>query len=436
MKIRGRLRHYNKQERDMLLNEVVNGSLLGSQIAEKVRKFCSLHRRHLPKVSRSRFGSNSSSMSNWMFDILYVAHDKYSKGGEIRIDAAYLSALLFLVDYTPSLTHRMADLTSLIEGLSQELKSNLLKSNLTQSDHEPWCYEDWIIEASAVGRVIIFCPNPYSLYTSVILHLCMMLKIQVVGVVVKKFTFNRMIFELQRDGLPRLAKKIVRKLILRTDENSDKSAVSLKTLHDGVVGAQPNILKTCKQHKIPMLEVDDFVDSMEWLTKQDPDAGLFTGGGMIPKSVLEQFKVGMLNLHMGILPQYKGMDVVQAPILEAKPVGLTAHLMAVELDAGPIIQTFEISTLAYESLGSLRNTLTAIIPVLIIDSLLGLFSGRLSLSRQSLVGRQYYVMHPLLIKLTDDILSYRYKNVAQSDSDIVSQNITKLLKYIEDKSGF
>ena len=375
-------------------------------------------------------------MGDWMFNILYTAHTKFSKAEEVSIDAAYLSALLFLVDYTPSLSDKKAQMSTLIESLSQDLKLRIQKSYSAQSDHQLWRYEDWLTEASAVGRVIVFCPNPYSLYTSIVLHLCGVLKISVVGVVVRKFTLSRLIFELQRDGLFRLAKKVIRKLILRTDENSNMSDFSLKKLHDEIVGAQPNIIKACAQRKIPILKVNEFDNSTEWLEQKNPDIGLFTGGGMISKSILEKFKIGVQNLHMGILPQYKGMDVVQAPILEAKPVGLTAHLMEVELDAGPIIQTFEMSTQGYDSLGSLRNALSAIVPVMAIDSLLGIFSDRLFVCCQPLIGRQYYIMHPLLIKLTDNILAFQHQNMVSQKRNIISQNITTLLKYLGDTDKF
>lgn len=436
MKIEGPLRPYSKQERDYLTSEVLKGSLVGVQIADKVRRFCSFHRGQLSKVVLSRFGSDSNLMSHWMFDILCLGHSKFSQSNEVRIDAAYLSALLFLVDVTPSLSGQRCHINTLLESLSRDLKSKLLTSCGAKEDHQLWCYEKWRAEASLVGRTVIFCPNPYSLYTSVILHLCMMLRIRVVGVVVRKFTFNRVVFELKRDGVSRLVIKVVRKLIFRSDENPNHSTFSLKSLHDKIVGSSPHVIRTCDQHKIPIFKVDEFADAKEWLRKKDPDVGLFTGGGMVPKSILETFKVGVLNLHMGILPEFKGMDVVQAPILEAKPVGLTAHLMEVELDAGPVIQSFEMSTRGYDSLGSLRNSMSAIIPVMAIDSLLGLVSKRLSLRHQASVGRQYYIMHPLLMKVVDDVLSFQYENAPLPGNKLIDQNITKLLNHIEFNGGF
>ena len=152
------------------------------------------------------------------------------------------------------------------------------------------------------------------------------------------------------------------------------------------------------------MEVAEFDDSNEFLSSQAPDLGVFTGGGMISSETLEMFTLGVLNVHMGILPQYKGMDVVQAAVLENENAGLCAHLMSPALDAGPIINSLSLSPLGYPSLEYLRNTMSAFSPILAFDSLLGLFSGRLECTDQLPLGRQYYVMHPALMDLTNDVL--------------------------------
>ena len=48
---------------------------------------------------------------------------------------------------------------------------------------------------------------------------------------------------------------------------------------------------------------------------------------------------------MGLLPDYRGMDVVEWPILEKnfKKLGLTTHLMDTGIDTGKIIQKKNIN---------------------------------------------------------------------------------------------
>lgn len=434
--IKGKLRAYSKVERGILASEVLNATDLGYDIADKVRRFCSFHRNNIPTIALSRFGKDVDPLSKWMFQILYSACVNFAKNEIVKIDAAYLSALFFLIDNTPNLADKRPELTILIDSLYEQLSTTRIKTNSDSSEDQlQFFYENWSSEIETVGKILIFCPNPFSLYTSLVIQLCVLMNIPILGVVVRKFTFSRMLFELKRDGFFRMIKKIFRKLILRTDENSDKSVESQKKLHDAVVGGPPNVNGICKLHGISLLEVNEFTDCLDWLEERAPDAAIFTGGGMMSKSLLDKFSTGVLNIHMGALPKYKGMDVVQAQILESDRVCLTAHIMAAELDTGPIVQKFDMASLGYESLGELRNTLTAVIPILAIDSLLGMFSGRLALQGQLQVGRQYYVMHPVLIKLSNDVLLSHYRNIKSHGSNTVSPIISALIKHLKDNCG-
>ena len=42
---------------------------------------------------------------------------------------------------------------------------------------------------------------------------------------------------------------------------------------------------------------------------------IFTGGGILGQPLLETARVGILNCHAGILPKYRGMDVIEWPVL-------------------------------------------------------------------------------------------------------------------------
>lgn len=54
-------------------------------------------------------------------------------------------------------------------------------------------------------------------------------------------------------------------------------------------------------------------------------------------SVLNKSKMGVINVHPGILPKYRGSCCVEWAIYNDDPVGNTAHFMTTEYDAGPII---------------------------------------------------------------------------------------------------
>ena len=54
--------------------------------------------------------------------------------------------------------------------------------------------------------------------------------------------------------------------------------------------------------------------------------------------ILEIPKQGLINVHPGVLPKYRGSCCVEWAILNDDPVGLTAHFMTEGYDEGPIIE--------------------------------------------------------------------------------------------------
>lgn len=62
----------------------------------------------------------------------------------------------------------------------------------------------------------------------------------------------------------------------------------------------------------------------------------------ILKKTIEQMEYGVVNIHPGILPKYRGSCAVEWAILNNDHIGLTAHLMNEEYDAGPIIEIHKV----------------------------------------------------------------------------------------------
>src|SRR5262249_62265996 len=53
---------------------------------------------------------------------------------------------------------------------------------------------------------------------------------------------------------------------------------------------------------------------------------------------LEAPRLGVLNVHPGILPKYRGSSAVEWSLFNGDPVGVTAHIMDAGIDTGPIVQ--------------------------------------------------------------------------------------------------
>lgn len=67
-------------------------------------------------------------------------------------------------------------------------------------------------------------------------------------------------------------------------------------------------------------------------------------GKIIPQSVLDVSKHGVLNVHPSLLPKYRGATPIQSQILaDDKNVGVTIMLMDAGVDHGPIVSSLPVS---------------------------------------------------------------------------------------------
>ena len=67
------------------------------------------------------------------------------------------------------------------------------------------------------------------------------------------------------------------------------------------------------------------------------DLGVVLGARIIPQDVIEAFKIGILNIHPGLLPFNRGLDAVKWAVHGFTKQGVTAHLIDGSVDAGRIV---------------------------------------------------------------------------------------------------
>ena len=73
--------------------------------------------------------------------------------------------------------------------------------------------------------------------------------------------------------------------------------------------------------------------------------------------LLQIIKKGVVNIHPGILPHYRGCSCVEWAILNDDPVGNTAHFMDSDYDTGPIITSESYSFPSHSKYTEIRNTI-------------------------------------------------------------------------------
>jgi folate-dependent phosphoribosylglycinamide formyltransferase PurN len=140
-------------------------------------------------------------------------------------------------------------------------------------------------------------------------------------------------------------------------------------------------------------------DSIARLKEWSPDLIIFTGGNILRKQLLEVPRLGVLNVHLGLLPEVRGMSSPEWSLLNHVPVGVTIHYVDAGIDTGPFLQRCEFPGVARcESLSDLRNRLIAFGLEKAAEVIAGLDQGTISATTQSDRDgdRQFFVMHEWL----------------------------------------
>lgn len=91
------------------------------------------------------------------------------------------------------------------------------------------------------------------------------------------------------------------------------------------------------------------------LTELAPDVLILAGAPILPDAVLSTARLGVLNAHPGLLPRYRGVDVVGHAILEGQQVGATVHFVDAGIDTGRIISRVVVSTAGASTLAALQD---------------------------------------------------------------------------------
>jgi methionyl-tRNA formyltransferase len=139
--------------------------------------------------------------------------------------------------------------------------------------------------------------------------------------------------------------------------------------------------------------------SIDRLKEWSPDLIIFTGGNILREPLLNVPRLGVLNVHLGLLPQIRGMSSPEWSLLKNVPVGITIHYMDAGIDTGPILARYELPTSdRCESLSDLRNRLIALGVEKAGDVVAALDHGTITATPQPHLDRdnQFFVMHEWL----------------------------------------
>jgi methionyl-tRNA formyltransferase len=264
-------------------------------------------------------------------------------------------------------------------------------------------------------KVALISPNPASFYSTSVAELLLRNNVDLKIVFVKKFTLKRFKDEFSRDGV-RLLKKIWKKLILKKRVYDKFLEVETIMAFRSKQKIRIKNIKELKKKGVEVYFVDDlngsFVENK--LKEKQVDLTVFTGGGLIRQNILDISGAGVLNCHMGILPEYRGMDVIEWPLFKRDfgNIGFTVHFMDNGVDTGDILKVFYIQLEKKETIKSLRIRFEPLMTLYFVETIVSFLNDEIKRKPQKNVdGKQYYIIDKYLNKIAERRLHIHAKTL-------------------------
>src|SRR6476646_3162460 len=142
------------------------------------------------------------------------------------------------------------------------------------------------------------------------------------------------------------------------------------------------IKRIALEESLPVLQPDkprgpDFIDAIR-ATEADISV-VVAYGHILPREVIELPKLGTLNIHASLLPQWRGAAPIQAAIRTGQSeTGVTIMRMVVPLDAGPILLQVPTPIAHDETYGELQLRMSELGALALIEALSLLDIGQIT----------------------------------------------------------
>jgi len=207
-------------------------------------------------------------------------------------------------------------------------------------------------------NIILFSPNNYSNYSLAVYELLLKNNLRIENIFCLNNSIIR-VFKLFKKSPFEFSSKIFNRLFF--PNNYYKTNINIEGLLDFRNKLKVNLKSLNETRnfntKLSFFENFNNSDCIKEVKKLNPDLIIFTGGGIMSKAMLDIPKIGILNCHMGILPDYRGMHVAEWTILndDYDKIGCTCHLMEMKVDTGRVLDIRKIKLDHIKSINELYS---------------------------------------------------------------------------------
>lgn len=115
----------------------------------------------------------------------------------------------------------------------------------------------------------------------------------------------------------------------------------------------PDTREVCARIGVPYyVAPHNSPECIRLLEKHRPRLGAILGARVLSQEVIEQFVVGVINMHPGLIPENRGLDNLKWAILDGINQGVTTHLIAAgkDVDLGRLIERRVVPVLPDDTL--------------------------------------------------------------------------------------
>src|SRR5258708_3899325 len=266
-------------------------------------------------------------------------------------------------------------------------------------------------------RVVILCSSPYSeTGCAVTARLAQLGYVPVGALTLSSWDRKTLLRKVGQWGLHDSLQYAVAKLSpgKSTDRRHVRNPYLESVLRhgDGVFRSLGEVART---YGFPVVTCSDqkSARAVAELKQWSPDLAIFPGGNILRDEVLKVPRLGILNSHLALLPEIRGMSSPEWSLLCGVPLGITIHFMDSGIDTGPILLRHEFARAGDgDSLTDLRNRMIAEGIELIVEAVTGLDRGTISPVPQADRDgdSQFFVMHDRL----KDVATRRLKKARLS----------------------
>lgn len=149
----------------------------------------------------------------------------------------------------------------------------------------------------------------------------------------------------------------------------------------------------------------DHTETLERLKALQLDVGLHKAGVIYREATINCFRLGILNPHIGILPRYRGRNVMEWALIEGEPIGITVFFVDSGIDTGErIVLREEAEISRYNSIKEAKRHLFDLDAVFFRRALELLRSGDFQYKLNDKSGRRYYVMSRLFESVVEKLI--------------------------------